>query len=303
MEQVNCNAQDRKGKHLTREERVVIERMSRGGRPPRDIADVLGRHIRTIQRELVRGRVRHLDSEWRKKMVYSSDRGQDVHGLNATAKGPDLKLGANHKLVEFVHDRIIDHKESPDVVAFRMRKAGMHGAVCTKTLYNYIDQGLIGGVSNTTLWEKRQRSHRPRRSLQRCRKRAYREGWKPVRHGWYVGDEAFGERVLARMRGTVGTHDRRSYGGEAVRRHDEREAERLIQDGMSQLGLTDVRLKELPKGHPYKRALAELAHSRTLVSHAWLSQRLNMGHPQNLSMHIRQARSAGKPLLAGVVNP
>ena len=28
----------RKGKHLTREERIVIERMSRGGIPPRDIA-------------------------------------------------------------------------------------------------------------------------------------------------------------------------------------------------------------------------------------------------------------------------
>ena len=26
----------RRGKHLTREERMVIERMSRGGRPPRD---------------------------------------------------------------------------------------------------------------------------------------------------------------------------------------------------------------------------------------------------------------------------
>jgi IS30 family transposase len=103
-------------------------------------------------------------------MVYSSDRGQDVHDLNATAKGPDLKLGANHELVEFVRDRIIEHKESPDVVAFRMREAGMEGAVCTKTLYNYIDQGLIEGVSNETLWEKRQRRNRPRRTLRRSRK-------------------------------------------------------------------------------------------------------------------------------------
>jgi IS30 family transposase len=131
----------------------------------------LGRHVRTIERELVRGRVRHLDSELREKAVYSSDRGQDVHDLNATAKGPDLKLGANHELVEFVRERILKHKESPDVVAFRMRQAGMERVVCTKTLYNYIDQGLIAGVSNETLWEKRQRRNRPRRTVCRRRKR------------------------------------------------------------------------------------------------------------------------------------
>ena len=171
MEQRNCIENSRKGKHLMKEERVVIERMSRGGRPPRDIAEVLGRHRRTIERELARGRVEHLDSELRVKKVYSSDRGQDVHDLNATAKGPDLKLGANRELVEFVCHRIVEHKESPDVVAFRMREAGLKGAVCTKTLYSYVDQGLINGVSNESLWEKRQRRNRPRHALRRCKKR------------------------------------------------------------------------------------------------------------------------------------
>jgi len=170
MEQGNCSAEDRKGKHLSREERVVIERMSRGGRPPRDIAEVLGRHRRTIERELNRGRTKHLGREWRERMIYSSDRGQDVHDLNATAKGPNLKLGAHHELVAFVRGRIVEHKESPDVVAFRMREVGLQAVVCTKTLYNYIDQGLIAGVRNETLWEKRQRRSRTRRVLKRRRK-------------------------------------------------------------------------------------------------------------------------------------
>ena len=161
---------NRKGKHLTREERIIIERMSRGGRPPRDVAAVLGKHLRTIQRELMRGRVKHLDSELRKMMVYSSDRGQDAHDLNATAKGPELKLGSNYELIQFVRERILKYKEAPDVVAFRMKDAGMPGAVCTKTLYNYIDQNLIAGVSNETLWEKRKRRNRTRRALRRIRK-------------------------------------------------------------------------------------------------------------------------------------
>jgi len=171
MEQHKSNQTDLKGKHLTKEERIVIERMSRGGRPPRDIAAVLGRHPRTIERELVRGRVEHRDSELRVKTVYSSDRGQDVHNLNATAKGPELKLGAHYDIVEFIRHRIIDHKESPDVAAFRMREAELETVVCTKTLYNYIDQGLIDGVCNESLWEKRHRRHRTRRTLYRHKRR------------------------------------------------------------------------------------------------------------------------------------
>jgi IS30 family transposase len=155
----------KKGKHLAREERMVIERMSRGGYPPRDIAAALGRHPRTIERELERGRVKHVDTELRPKFVYSSDRGQDVHDLNATARGPSLKLGRNYPLAEFIRCRIVDHQESPDVVASRLRQSGLAGAVCTRTIYHYIDQGLIPGVSNESLWEKRKRgSSSPRRS-------------------------------------------------------------------------------------------------------------------------------------------
>ena len=164
----------RKGKHLTREERMVIERMSRGGIPPRDIAAVMERHPRTIERELNRGRVTHLDTYLRTKYVYSSDRGQEAHDLNATARGPDLKLGKNHQLAEFVRFRIVEHKESPDVVASRMRQAGMVGSVCTRTLYRYIDQGVIPGVSNESLWEKRKRAKLRKRRPSRVIKRLAR---------------------------------------------------------------------------------------------------------------------------------
>ena len=34
---------------------------------------------------------------------------------------------------------------------------GMAGAVCAKTLCNYIDESIIPGVSNDSLWEKRKR--------------------------------------------------------------------------------------------------------------------------------------------------
>ena len=150
---------------------MVIERMSRGGIPPRDIARAVGRHERTIDRELLRGRVEHKDTELRVHQVYSSDRGQDVHDLNTSAKGPGLKLGCNYEIAEYIRYHIVEHKESPDVVAHRMKQAGMEGAVCTKTLYNYIEEGVIPGVSNESLWEKRKRRKQPRKGLRRLTKR------------------------------------------------------------------------------------------------------------------------------------
>lgn len=140
----------------------------------------------------MRGRVRHLDYELREKYVYSSDRAQDLYDLNASAKGPGLKLGSNYELAEFVRCRIVEHKEAPDVVAHRMRQAGMEGFVCTKTLYSYIDQGVIPGVSNESLWEKRKRRKQRRRSIRRLAKRISRGPSIELRPAEADSREAFG---------------------------------------------------------------------------------------------------------------
>ena len=205
MEQNNGIGYERKGKHLNREERLVIERMSRGGYHPRDIAEVLGRHQRTIERELVQGRVEHLDSELRVKMVYSSDRSQDVHDLNATAKGPQLKLGNNRKLAEFVRVRIADHRESPAVVAFRMKGSELDETVCAKTLYKYIDMDLIDGVSNESLWEKRLRRNRTKRCVRRSKKTPGRRASIEKRPVEVENREKFGHWEIDLIVGPVGT--------------------------------------------------------------------------------------------------
>ncbi len=121
--------------------------------------------------------------------------------------------------------------------------------------------------------------------------------WEPLRHGWYVGSDTFGETLLKNVKERVNAHDRRSYGGDAVHRHDEREAEEWIQEGLRALNLSEADLAALPKGHPHKCILAHLAHSRTLVSHKWLAERLHMGHPQNLTAYIKRVPDDAKAAL------
>ena len=171
MEQEKDNTSSRKGKHLIRNERILIEGFLKAGTTVSWIAAELGRDRRTIGREIERGQVEHLNSDLTTKWVYNADRAQDVHDENATAKGPAVKLKANSAAVEFIRCYIVIRRWSPEAVAARMTQKGMTDTVCAKTIYNHIDKGEIPGVSNETLWEKRTRG-KTHKSLRRQAKRA-----------------------------------------------------------------------------------------------------------------------------------
>jgi len=147
----------RKGKHLNRDERIQIEGLWKAGLSSSQIALILGRHVRTIERELGRGYVEHLNSDLTCSKVYNADRAQDVHDLNASAKGPPVKLKAHSAAEEIIRLHIVQKRQAPEVVAALMKSAKIQGAVCAKTIYSYIDKGWIQGVSNESLWEKRKR--------------------------------------------------------------------------------------------------------------------------------------------------
>ena len=170
MEQEKGSTPARKGKHLNRNERILIEGFLRFGLKHPAIACQLDRDRRTINREVERGLVEHLNSDLTTNIVYNADRAQDVYDKNATAKGPSVKLMANSAAVEFIRWHIVTQRWSPEAVAARMKQKGMEYAVCAKTIYNYIDKGEIPGVSNETLWEKRTRGH-SHKSLRRQAKR------------------------------------------------------------------------------------------------------------------------------------
>lgn len=142
-------------------ERILIDAFLRFGMTQSDVARQLSRDRRTINREVERGQVEHLNS----------DRAQDVHDENATAKGPPVKLKANSAAVEFIRHYILMKKWSPEAVAARMKQKQMPNAVCAKTIYNYIDKGEIPSVSNETLLEKRMRGKK-HKSLHRKAKRS-----------------------------------------------------------------------------------------------------------------------------------
>lgn len=157
MSQQNCNTTTRKFKHLTEKERYQIEILLKEKRSPSEIAKILGKHKRTIEREIARGTVQMMTTYLTHINKYCADTAHRVYLKNAQNKGACLKIGHDHKLAQHIEKKIIKEKYSPDAVIGEIRKKGLKfkTSICTKTLYNYIDKEVFAKISNKDLPVKR----------------------------------------------------------------------------------------------------------------------------------------------------
>jgi len=112
--------------------------------------------------------------------------------------------------------------------------------------------------------------------------------------GWFLGGEEFLERLEGVVKGALGEKKRESFEGEAVSRHDEIEAERLLRAGIRALGLAGIKeVKRLRKNDKRKQALVWLVKSRTVAGHEWIPDRLEMGHRSNVTRAMAGFRNGG----------
>lgn len=121
------------------------------------------------------------------------------------------------------------------------------------------------------------------------------ESLKALRRGWYLGEESFGRKLLAKLKPEVAKKRRKgSLRGEAARAHDVAEAERLVKAGLKSLGLPGKAEKLLGRGKwlEEKSVLVSLVRKRTGVRNAWLADRLGMGHEGNVTVALRRVRES-----------
>ena len=140
----NYTTKRRKFKHLTGEKRAQLELLLRQGITKTEIAKVVGISRSTLYNELSRGTVEQLDSELRPYRCYFWDAGQRVYEEHRRNSRPCLKFAKAFDFLTYAEEQMLRHKLSPDAVCGRARREGrFQQIVCTKTLYNYIDQRLI----------------------------------------------------------------------------------------------------------------------------------------------------------------
>ena len=92
MGQKNNSTKEKKWEQIKEEERYKIEGWLQAKQNPKEIAMMLGKHRRTINREIAMGLVVQRDSELREKEVYKADYAQMLHDENASQKGRNYKI-------------------------------------------------------------------------------------------------------------------------------------------------------------------------------------------------------------------
>ena len=110
---LNYNRNRNKYKHLTYQERLMIERwINKDNKSNTEIAELLDKSDRTIRRERKRGKVVTRDILWREVEQYSGTVAKEAYEYNLRDKGKDLKIGSNLDLVDDIKRLLIDEKKS-----------------------------------------------------------------------------------------------------------------------------------------------------------------------------------------------
>lgn len=156
MDTQDYNTEHRKGQHLFAEERHEIEVRLKDGWSPYRIAKHLGRAYNTIKNEIARGTVQLYNG---KVSRYKAKAGEQRYKENRCNSRRQYKRLAVSSFIAFVEERFSEGWSLDACVgrALASGKFRRDQIVCTKTLYNYVDSGLLG-IKNIDLPEKLSRN-------------------------------------------------------------------------------------------------------------------------------------------------
>jgi IS30 family transposase len=103
------------------------------------------------------------------KDQYRANFAQVDYNKQGRNKERSLKIGKDKELEAHIRFKILEDKFSPDAVIGDIKIKGLkfERQICTKTLYNYIDLGLLSGISNKNLWQKRDKKKRRYKTVSR----------------------------------------------------------------------------------------------------------------------------------------
>ena len=170
MDDYNYTTEHRKGQHLLSEERHEIEVRLKDGWTAYRIAKHLRRPYNTIKNEIERGTVLLYNGKVKR---YKADVGEKVYREHRSESRRQYRCLEVSEFLQYVVEHFKDDGWSLDACAGKAIESGKFNrskTVCTKTLYRYVDLGLLS-IKNIDLPEKLHR---------RAHKQKSREGRKKL---------------------------------------------------------------------------------------------------------------------------
>lgn len=151
-----------KNKHITENERYLIEFLYKKKYSVTQIAAELGKCKKTIYNELNRGMVQLLNSDLTHRKEYSAQKAQQDYDYKQTIKGTDLKIANDYEFIQFIENKILKEKYSPYAALQMAKKQGFKTDICLTTLYSYIHMGLFANIYQIDMpYQKRQKKDIP----------------------------------------------------------------------------------------------------------------------------------------------
>lgn len=141
-------------KHLTKTDRLRIEKWLKAGLKVREIADMLRVDRSTVYRELKRGGYDRLDgSTWKLIPTYSPDIAEQKYQAHLREKGPDLKIGKDLELANYIEKTILEKDCSPAAVYGYAMQEGktFQTHISVPTVYSYIKKGVFLNLTQKAL--------------------------------------------------------------------------------------------------------------------------------------------------------
>ncbi|MCL2717169.1 MAG: IS30 family transposase [Lachnospiraceae bacterium] len=148
---------------LKTHELYQIETLLKEKFKPKEIAKKLNKHWTTIYKEIRRGTVILRDgSTWLDIPVYCADVSQRKRQESGVKKGRKEKIGNDIKTIQYIENKILNEKFSPDAIAMRMKNDdSIKTKLCTGTIYRYIYTGMFENLDETHLAYERKGYKKP----------------------------------------------------------------------------------------------------------------------------------------------
>ena len=161
MSDTHSTTKTRTFQHLTAYQRGEIQALLEQKIPKAQIARQVGIARSTLYEELKRGTVDQMKSDLTKYRKYFAETGQLVYEKHRSECRKPYKLDKAADFVQYLEKAIKEDKLSPDVICGRAKREGTFPVtICTKTVYNYIDQGLICVKNIDLLLKLRRNTHK-----------------------------------------------------------------------------------------------------------------------------------------------
>ena len=139
--------------HLQWKNQLRIEKMLKVKKSKAEIAHTLRVDYTTIMREVKRGQTIQRDTNLVDRMVYCAETAERKYQENLRAKEPDIKLGNDDELANYIEGKIADDGYSPEAALHKIKEDGLTFSVTLSKwiVYKYINDGGFLRVSNKSL--------------------------------------------------------------------------------------------------------------------------------------------------------